>query len=649
MSPQKTTPFIRRISPALIILTCLLTYWNAIGNGFTYDDHYIVESNALVKTASPLEIFTHPLWQGFATEGTGTYYRPLVILSYSIEHALYGLNPTGFHSTNVVLHVLTTLLVFLLARRLIRSDRSALAAALLFSAHPVLTEAVSSVAGRSDLLVTLFSLTALLFHLSRRAILRSITFLPLLLALFSKEIGLVLPVLLVTCDILWPRGEVDALGKRVKQMVRLHAKTAGSVVLFGAFRWYSVGNLEAVTPSPMDNPLVDHGFWISLFTLPSILGHYARLLLYPASLSIDYGFNQVPVLYGPSFGLLATVLLLVAAYRFRVSFARSPTTLLALAILALPVLVIGNPFFTAGSILSERYLYLPTAGLAIFTASLVHRFRPASLGESNRRRLAWCLLVAIMAAAITRTVDRNADWETDEQLFGAAVAETPNSVRANLNYAEILASKGDHLSASRHYAHVLSLKPDYPIVNLKLARALQLSGRPEQALYYYAATTRLNPGFTEAWSGLATLSIRLGRDADAENALKQAISLTPDNAALYNQLGVVYQRRGRAEEALEAYELALARDYQHPGVYCNLGIIYKAAGEWDRARLAFSRALVMAPDMALVHYHLGKLEEESGNRDKAISHFEAFLARWDQDPDVSMSVRHSLQVLKETS
>ena len=236
MSPQKTTPIIRLLSAPAIILICILTYWNGIENGFTYDDHYVISANELVRSVDPSQIFTSPFWRGFATEGSGTYYRPFTVLTYSLDHSLYTLAPSGFHLTNILLHTVTALLVLLLSRRLIRSERAALAAGLVFAVHPVLTEAVASASGRSDVLVTLFGLSAILCHLSRRTWVRRASCIPLFLALCSKEIGLVLPTILFICDLLWPRENLSG-ASHIKSLVKTHALSLAAVIAFVGLQW----------------------------------------------------------------------------------------------------------------------------------------------------------------------------------------------------------------------------------------------------------------------------------------------------------------------------------------------------------------------------------------------------------------------------
>ena len=106
MPPLNAKSTIRILSPIVILLACFIPYWNVLDNAFTYDDHYVIEANELIRTISPTEIFGNPFWRGFATEWSGTYYRPLVILSYSLEldFARSGLEPIGYHLPNVMFH-----------------------------------------------------------------------------------------------------------------------------------------------------------------------------------------------------------------------------------------------------------------------------------------------------------------------------------------------------------------------------------------------------------------------------------------------------------------------------------------------------------------------------------------------------------------
>jgi tetratricopeptide (TPR) repeat protein len=648
---------VRVLSFIILALACFLPYWNSLGNDFVYDDHYVVESNAVVRSLSVVDIFTSPFWQGFASETGGTYYRPLTVLTYALDYAVSGATARQFHKTNLLLHTLSTLLVFLLTGRLIRSNRAALLAAVLFAVHPVHTEAVSNVAGRSDILVGLFFVLTLLVFLSRNHSLRPLYGIPLMLAICSKEIGVAIPAILIACDVVWPRSHRQTpAGKRWGARVAEHAPSLVVVISFMLLRWNAIGSLATVVPSPLDNPLVEHGFLASCFTLPAILSHYVRLLVFPISLSVDYGYNQIPVATGPGLGFLALLGIAGAAFTFRSKLKSiSPTVVAGTLILGLPLLLTANPFMATGSILSERYLYLPSIGFVLIIAAVAHRYRPSAL-DYSRQKLGWILIGLVAVTGGLRTADRNLDWKNDEALFASAVRETPNSVRANLNYAEVLSGRGDYVSASRHYLRVLQLKSDYPIVNLKLARTLQRSGQPNKALHYYRTTTQLSPGLAEAWRGLGSLSLNLGDDKAAEEAYRSALRLTPRNASLHNQLGVIYQKRGDNVKAVAAYERAIEGDYRHPGVFCNLGVIYQKSGNIDQARRAFNAALEIAPEMALVHLHIGSLEQESGNAEQAILHYEKFLAKWKpqvagvtRDPGIANQVRQNLTYLRLTS
>jgi len=136
----------------------------------------------------------------------------------------------------------------------------------------------------------------------------------------------------------------------------------------------------------MDNPLIEAGIAESFYTIPFILAHYARLLVFPVSLSVDYGFTQIPVQTTPVPLAILTALLGMAVYAFRSAVRESRSMVLGLAVLLTPILAVANPFVVSGSMLSERYLCTPAVGFVLLIGALVHRFRPASIPDSFRRR-----------------------------------------------------------------------------------------------------------------------------------------------------------------------------------------------------------------------------------------------------------------------
>ncbi|HCR15845.1 MAG TPA: hypothetical protein DIU35_00035, partial [Candidatus Latescibacteria bacterium] len=209
-------------------------------------------------------------------------------------------------------------------------------------------------------------------------------------------------------------------------------------------RAYAVGNLLPVSPSPLDNPLVDAPLAHCLLTIPVVILHYLRLLVYPVTLSVDYSFNQIPVnssIYSWSFvaGLCTVVL---ASWGVSRIWGRSPLAAFGVSLLVIPLLLNLNPLVSSGTMLAERYLYLPSMGFCLLVGLAFHSVQSMARSPGQRHILIG-LAAVLVVAGTARTVLRNKEWRTDETLFRSATVSTPRSVRAHLNLAFLLKNKGD--------------------------------------------------------------------------------------------------------------------------------------------------------------------------------------------------------------
>ena len=135
------------------------------------------------------------------------------------------------------------------------------------------------------------------------------------------------------------------------------------------------------------------------------------------------------------------------------------------------------------------------------------------------------------------------------------------------------------------------------------------------------------------------------RVEDAEAALKTALNIDPSQAKIHNQLGVIYQKLGNIPAARTAYESAIVGKYQHAGVFCNLGVVYAEEGLYEKAQRAYQLAIKLKPDLAIAHYHLENLFQKSGNASSALTHYQAFLRYWKDDPHYLDEVRERIHRL----
>ena len=179
-------------------------------------------------------------------------------------------------------------------------------------------------------------------------------------------------------------------------------------------RSIAVGNLLPVSPSPLDNPLVDAPLVHRFPTIPVVISHYLRLLVFPATLSVDYSFNQIPVISSPiDFSFLIWLISVIAAlWGISRIWHRSPLGAFAAGLLVIPLLLNFNPFVPSGTMLAERYLYLPSAGFCLLIGLAYKHLRTGVRRPELKPLLVLCAAALLISGGI-RTILRNQEWQID--------------------------------------------------------------------------------------------------------------------------------------------------------------------------------------------------------------------------------------------
>jgi protein O-mannosyl-transferase len=203
--------FILRVAIFCLALAAIC-YWNSLANEFMGDDYMLVALNPAIRTIAPVQYLSSPFWGQGSTNGI---YRPLVMFSFSIDYSIWKRWAPGFHLTNILLHALNGVLVFVLARSLLMSTPAAWAATAVFVAHPVHAESVASIAGRSELLAGIFFFAAWLLFRKKRTVLCSIAF---LMSMLSKENAVAFPIVMAV-DIWISEGHFKRLLQAWKRFV----------------------------------------------------------------------------------------------------------------------------------------------------------------------------------------------------------------------------------------------------------------------------------------------------------------------------------------------------------------------------------------------------------------------------------------------
>jgi len=541
-----------RMRIGLVAGAAAVVYANTLTNGFVYDDGYYVVGNPAVTGHSLAQIW-RPL--------TNNVFRPVTAASWAADWMFGGGRPFAFHLVNLLLHAAVALLLYFVLQKLLEGSPQAaniaFAAALLFAVHPVHTEAVAWITGRSELLAAGFLLAAWLLHLYERPAAALLCF---LLALLAKESAVVFLPLALAGD--YARGKLQGWS-------RYAAIAAVMLAYLGVFWLVEGGTFGEKALSAMDNPLAKLAPGLRIANALRVAWKYVGLQVYPATLSSDYSYNAIR-LYADSKHWLPAALATAAVLALWawVIWKKRGSWILAGAIYFLAFSVTANILVATGTIMGERLAYLPSAGFCLLVALVW-----AHLGTLNKR-VAYSALAAVVLLLGVRTVIRNRDWQNNFTLYSAAVAAVPESARAHGLLGQEYLRRGDLDAARTQLQDAVAIFPDYteaienyalaearaghdPEARRLLERALFLTSKSDADYDYRAlnlaawlvqhgensgALKILNqviadsPGESRAWANRAVLRYRSGELALARSDAAQALQLDPANAQAQNLL-----------------------------------------------------------------------------------------------------------------
>ncbi len=615
-------PWEKRPWPWLLVAACVLAYANGLNGGFTYDDKAIVRDDPRIQSWSELpKIFTTHYFGG--TLATGTAYRPVDLLSFAANFAIHGKSTFGYHLTNVLLHTGNVLLLFLLFRRRF-GETTAGIASLLFAVMPAHVEAVTSIVGRAEVLSTFFLLLA--WHSALRAGRRfrwlALAWVLYFLAIETKESAVVFPGLVFLGEMLDEEGSfARRMGSLLKRRALFFFSFAAplavsfairAAVLKGFLISKSAGFFE------LENPLVTLSFARRAGNAAAILLRGAGRVVFPLRLSADesawqlpvYGFRS-PVFWVSLLGVGTLAAAGVALFRRRRA---AGSGLLFFLLAALPT---SNFLFVTGTVMAERLLYLPSAGIALFAASC---FPPDGAGMLRRRR-AVAALAAVTLAFLARTIVRNTVWLDDRTLFANLVVTSPDSAKAHYDLAYEDADKKRYPSAYAEYRRATEIFANYYDAWAGRGRMAGELGDLSEAVADGRKAVQIFPTYENGWFTSAFCAERRGDFAEAESDYREGVRLCPNSYPLAYHWAVFLWRRGRADEAAAAFARAIelepdmALNHDDLGrLFASKGWTEKAEEEWDESVDDFENDGVALSGLARIAEQRDDFEEAAGIR-----------------------------------
>jgi Tfp pilus assembly protein PilF len=528
---------------ALLFAVVAFVYGNTLVNGFTMDDLIYIVTNPQV---------THPSFSGlFAAHKVSNVFRPLTFATFAFDWKLGGGIPLGFHVVNLILQGAVSCLVFLLLQMLFERSQHgravAIATALLFAVHPIHTEAVSSIVGRAELLGAGLLILGWILHLQDREIPALMCF---ALALLSKESAVVFLPLVMLGDY------VKGTWKPKPRYFRM----AGIILLYLAVLWNAQGGrFGPAYISVMDNPLVGLPVGPRILNALRIAWKYVGLQVYPATLSSDYSYNQIPLYAAARYTLPAAIATLAAVGAWVWAFKKHQLGLvLAGGLYLISFATTANILMPIGTIMGERLAYLPSVGFCLLAALAWNWLR------ERQRGIALGVAGVLLVVLGVRTMIRNRDWEDRRTLAVAQSHAAPNSAKTHQNIAVVYMEDKRYDLARHELETELQMYPRNPIAlatyGLLESRQgnFQEAGRKMEQAFY--TLRQDDPAYDEIAVSLAALYAQTDHLDGALDLLNREIAKSPRYDRAWANRGLVYYKRGQTAAARADAETALRLD-----------------------------------------------------------------------------------------
>ncbi len=613
-APSPLVRFAAWLPAALLVAAVAVVYANSLDAPFLFDDAGAVVENPTIRRFASTAVFFPP------ADGSTTTGRPLVNLSFALDHALHGLSPRGFRLTNLALHAASACLLFAVLRRTLAAAPGVLpggagtpsrpgfteqrhtalvafAAAALWALHPLQTESVVCIAQRTELLCGFLYLAMLWAFAraveppaasapaSRRWL--AVSGAACLAGMAAKEVMVTAPLLVLLYDRTFVAGTFAAAWRARRAYYLALASTwlvlAALVASGGGARGVAAGLGLGVSS------------WSYLLTQCEALVLYLRLAVWPHPLVLDYGTGVVTSAaavwwQGPVVLALLAATVWALVRRPRWGFAGAWWFLILAPSSSFVPLVTQT--------IAEHRLYLPLAAVVVPAVVAVARLRPPFA-------LVGVAAIALVFAALTHR--RNCDYRDPIAIWSANIAAHPQGARAHHNLALVLAERGRSAEAHAAFARAVALDPGYVAAHASWAVALLAERRFDEAIARFqhaltlapregATAAKLRPALAETYVELGRLAERERGGATAETHYRAALALLPTCAPAHARLGLLCAKTDRLADAARhlAEAVRLAPDDVESRV--NLGNVLLLQDRPREALAQYESALRARPD-----------------------------------------------------
>ncbi|KAL4232631.1 Protein O-mannosyl-transferase tmtc2 [Mactra antiquata] len=599
----------------LPVFVAFISYINGLTGDFVHDDVYAIKKNADVLGKSDIvNVFYNDYW-GLPVHMNESHksYRPLTVLTFRLNHWLFGLNSCSFHVVNVCLHVMVTALLVYTCRHVIGlGEKCSCIAGLLFAVHPIHAEAVTGIVGRADVLAALFYLLSFIAYSRSMNVNQDQTYhVPFVIsmimagiAMLCKETGVTAIGLCVVYDVIILVNQ-SRKQKTVymKSLVTRIALAACWTVVILSLRIKIMGrHLPRFTHSA--NPASFSDSMATRWMTYSYLWSYNFwLMLLPYKLCYDWQHASIPLIeHVTDLRNLATIICItVIMYIVYQTFREwrniqrkteetRPSNhfmLISVAMTTIPFLPASNLLFPVGFVLAERVLYIPSMGFCICVAVGICKLQERWSVYNHHMMSLTCLVLMMLTF---KTWKQNTTWQSRETLFRSGIQVMPHNAKVHFNYANFLKSCDMTEEAIYHYKTAISLDDHYPSAHNNLATLLTDDIEVERHL---RRTIMLQPNHQRAHMNLGSLLFNQGQRSLGASYLYKAVDIDRTNPEVLTTLAHYLLEVGNITEAEYYLRQAEDIDPEYSDIYTLYGSIYSKQGKEQNENKHFVLQLIL--------------------------------------------------------
>ncbi|MCL2334719.1 MAG: tetratricopeptide repeat protein [Endomicrobia bacterium] len=609
---------------ALMFVTVVVFYTALNADFVNLDDRVMVVGNWKIRSLSPENLSELLFKTHFRL------YHPLVNLSYAAEYQIMELDPYIYHATNVILHLLNTLFVFFIFRKLSGGDFFVpFITAFIFACHPLHVEPVAWISSRKDTLYAFFFLASLFMYLksgeqvSKRDKIShyALSMLLFLLACLSKTMAVTLPAIIVLCD--WLRGEEFLFDRKTlaKYIPFFIAAAAFAAATYKGY-YFPEEKTQASVYSFYMNFIGAHFnflFYIAKFFVPTKLAVAYPYFFYQNEIPPDFIMKAPALLYG---------IAVLALYSLKVS----KKIFFGFAFFAVSILPVINIFPTGIASVADRYTYIPLTGLAYISAVFIV-YIYGKLKGNILKRAYLIVLCALSVAMCANSISQAQVWLSTSNLFGNQIKIYPGQVaQAYATLGVYYGEQGMDKEAERYLTIAYDMEPALSLGIFSLAGVKKKQKKYKEALELYRRVSPHDGNIATAYVNAAQIYLDMKNDKKALELLDTASHFQRDLTDVYVVRGVYYAEKGDYKNAIIDFDSAKKTSPQREDLYLYGGKAYENLGDNYKAALEYSQGIAVLGETENLLMKLGELYFKLGKYVAAESKFRRMIELYPESP-----------------